>query len=45
MVPPTLFTTMSSFPNASTALPASCGGVLGMREVGDDDFGACGRRL
>ena len=40
MVPPTLLTTMSSLPNASTASAGERGGVLGMGEVGDDDVGA-----
>ena len=39
MVPPTLFTTMSSLPKASTACAGQLGGVLGVREVGDDDVG------
>ncbi len=45
MVPPTLFTTMSSLPNASTASRGQFGGVLGMREVGDDDVGSAADAL
>ena len=40
MVPPTLLTTMSSLPNASTAAPASWRGGLGVGEVGDHDVRA-----
>ena len=43
MVPPTLLTTMSSLPNASTAAAASSAVVLGVGEVADDDVRAPAR--